>query len=133
MNLLATSLVILAGAYLIGLGVAALLRPESTKRFLESFASSATAHFTELGARIAVGAGIVLSSHRMQFASGFVAFGWLLIGTSVVLLAVPWRVHHRFAVWSVPMATKRLPLLALGSLLGGVLLLYALLLPRGAV
>ncbi|MEP7380600.1 MAG: hypothetical protein ABI910_02885 [Gemmatimonadota bacterium] len=133
MTLFASSAVILAAAYLIGLGIAALLRPESAKRFLERFASSASAHFAELAVRIVVGASLVRSAERVQFATGFRVFGWLLIGTSVVLLAVPWQLHHRFAAWSVPMATKRLPLLALGALLGGGFLLYALLLPRGGV
>lgn len=126
----ANVLVVLAGAYLIGLGVAALFRPEFAKRFLAGHASSATAHFTELGVRIAIGAGFVLSAGQMQFSSAFRVFGWLLIGTSVVLLVVPWRLHHRFAAWSVPMATKRLPLLGVGALLGGGMLLYSLLVRR---
>jgi len=133
MDLLATSMVLFAGWYLIGLGVAALARPEATKRFLAKFASSASVHFLELGARIAVGASFVRSAPRMQFSSAFFVFGWLLIGTSVVLLAVPWRLHHRFAAWSVPMATKRISWLAVGSLLGGGFLLYAILVPRVAI
>ncbi|MEO6445331.1 MAG: hypothetical protein ABIZ91_15290 [Gemmatimonadaceae bacterium] len=133
MNLLATAVVTLAGLYLIGLGIAALWRPQATKRFLGSFASSASVHFAELGVRIVVGIGLVLSSGRMLFSSGFFAFGWILIGTSVLLLAVPWQLHHRFAAWSVPIATKRLPLFAFGSLLGGGILLYALFVRPGVV
>lgn len=131
MNLLAATPVFGAGLYLIGLGVAAVVSPGRTKRFLGSFASSAPLHFVEVGARLLVGAGLVHSAARMQCSSSFLAFGWILIGTSVALLAVPWRLHRRFATWSVPMVTRRLPLFAFGSVVGGALLLYALLVPRG--
>lgn len=132
MNLLAAIPVLGAGIYLIGLGVAAVVSPGRTKRFLGGFASSAPVHFAELGVRLLVGAGLVHSAARMQFSSSFLAFGWVVIGTSVALLAVPWRLHHRFATWSVPMATKRLPLFAFGSVVGGAFLLYALLAPGGS-
>jgi hypothetical protein len=54
-------------------------------------------------------------------------FGWVLVGTTLILAFVPWQLHHRFAEWSVPMATRRLPLLGIASIVGGVLLLAALL------
>jgi len=46
-----------------------------------------------------------------------------------VLAVIPWRVHQRFAAWSVPQATQYLPLIALASIAGGLALLAALWLP----
>lgn len=125
--------VLLAGFYLVGLGVAALARPELAKRFLASHASSARAHFLELALRLIVGTAFVFSSPQMRFSSFLLVFGWVLIGTTVALLFVPWRVHQRFAAWSVPMATRRMTLFAVGSLSGGAFVLVSLLAWRGAV
>jgi hypothetical protein len=65
----------------------------------------------------------------MRFPGFFVVFGWAIIGTTIVLLVLPWRLHQRFAQWSVPRVTRNMPLFALGPLSGGVLVLLSLLLP----
>lgn len=125
--------VLAAGIYFVGLGIAAIAWPERVRRFLASHASSASAHFTELCLRLIVGSALVLWAPRMQFSPAFLVFGWVLVGTTIALFLVPWRLHRRFAEWSVPMAARRPALLGVGALVGGVLLLLALLLPRGAV
>jgi hypothetical protein len=127
MSLLAALPVFAAGLYLVGLGVVSIVSPDRAKRFLAGFASSARAHFAELMIRLVVGASLVLSAPFMRFAGIFIVFGWILIGTTIALFAVPWRLHYRFATWSVPMATRHMPLLAVGSLAGGAFLLIALL------
>lgn len=133
MDLLAAVPVIAAGLYLVTLGLVALLRPVRARRFLAGFASSRTAHLVELGVRLVVGGGLVLWAPRMRFTPLFFAFGWMLIVTSLGLLALPWRWHARFAQWSVPMATQRLPMFAVASLLGGAFILYAAWTGRGGV
>jgi hypothetical protein len=62
----------------------------------------------------------------------FAAFGWVLIASSVVLTAIPWRLHQRFARWSVRQATRRMPWLGIGSLLAGAGVLAPLVLPHAA-
>lgn len=131
--LFSNAIVTLSGLYLVGLGIGALIRPEATKRFLESFATSAEIHFVELGARIVAGIALVMAAERMKFGASFLAFGWILIGTSVLLLALPWRLHRRFAAWAVPVATHRLRFFAFGALMGGGILLYAILVPPGCL
>ncbi len=128
---IAFALVLLAGLYLIGLAGLAFVSPERAKLFLSRMASSALAHYVELLVRLVVGAAFVVYAPQMKLASIFLVFGWVLIGTTMGLLALPWRVHHRFASWSVPQATRHMPLLGLGSLAGGVLILVAMLLGPG--
>jgi hypothetical protein len=127
MSRLAVLPVLAAGLYLVGLGVVALLRPDLARRFLARHASSARAHYTELALRLLAGGGFVLSADQLMWPAPFQALGWVLIGTTLVLLAVPWRLHRRFAAWSVPLATRRMDLLAVGSLAGGAVVLYAVL------
>ncbi len=125
-------MVFLAAAYLASLGVASLVRPERAKAFLEAHASTRRLHFTELLLRVLVGAALVRIAPRMQFAPAFTLFGWVLVGTTLLLALVPWRLHRQFATWSVPQATRVMPLFGVGALAGGLPLFAALLLPRGS-
>ncbi len=116
--------------YLLALGGGALLRPTLAKQFLGGFARTPRAHFLELTLRVLAGAALVRSAPIMAFTAGIALFGWILIATSLVLAVVPWRYHQRFAAWAVPLATQRMHLIGVGSLVGGLLLVAALLLPR---
>ena len=129
MNAPAATLVALAGMYLLALGVTCFVQPKRAKRFLESHASSARAHFFELALRLVAGTAFVLAAPVMMVPRIFALLGWVLIATTVVLCVVPWRVHQRFARWSVPMAARNMPMLGVGSLVGGICILAALLLP----
>ncbi len=115
-----------AGVYLFTLGLASIIRPAETQRFLMSFASTARAHFLELFTRLVFGAAFVALAPAMTFPTVWAAFGWVLIATTLLLFVVPWRWHQRFASWSVPLATKRMTLFAIGPVLGGVAILYSL-------
>lgn len=119
--------VLLAGLYLVGLAVVALVEPRTARLFLSGFASSAAAHYVELSVRLVVGAALVLHAPRMKFSGLFLVFGWVVIVTTIGLFAVPWRWHHRFATWSVPFATRHMVPFALGSLAGGVFVLLSLI------
>ena len=130
--MLSALLVVFAGLYLLTLAAAAVLAPERLRRFLNAHASSASTHFVEMGVRLIVGAALVLTAPRMRFPQAFGVFGWLLIGTSLVLCLVPWRLHERFGKRALPLVTDRLVVLALGALAGGLLLLISLYLGPGA-
>lgn len=129
---LALAVVVGATAYLLALGGGAFLRPESARRFLGGFASTPRAHFLELTLRVVAGAALVHSAPTMAFTQGIALFGWMLIATSLVLAILPWRFHQRFAAWAVPQATQRMSLIGVGSLVGGLVLVAALLLPHAA-
>lgn len=128
---LASILVLLAGVYLVALAVVSVASPHRVRRFLGGFAGSASAHFLELFLRLIVGAALVLGAPRMKFAGLFLVAGWVVLGTTTVMFAVPWRWHQRFARWSVPMATRNMPLFAFGSFAAGVAVLASFLLGPG--
>jgi hypothetical protein len=126
-NAVASSAVLLAGVYLMALAAVALLAPQRAKRFLARFASSASAHFLELSVRLLIGAALVIYAQQMKFTLVFVVFGWVVIITTLILFSTPWRWHQRFAVWSVPLATRNMALFGIGSLAGGSFLLLSVL------
>ncbi len=118
--------VVLLGAYCVALGAIALLRPASAKRFLLGFASSPTAHYAELVARLLAGGALVTQAPRMAFPAAFSGFGYLLLATTSLLLLVPWRWHRQFAQHAVPRALRHLGLLGISSLVLGATILAAL-------
>lgn len=126
-NQLATILVWLAGLYLISFALVMLLAPDQAKRFLSGFANSAFTHYLELGLRLVTGAAILLYAPQMLFSNFFVIFGWILVVTTVVLFAVPWQWHRRFAQWGVPYATRNLKLVASASLVFGGFVIAAII------
>ena len=124
-DLLAAIPVVGAGIYLLALGAAAFLRPDRVTTYLGRHASTLRAHLLELALRIGVGGGFVVVAPGTRLPIAFRVLGWVLIATSGVLLMVPWQWHRRFAQWSVPQATARLPLLGAAALAGGAFLLWA--------
>lgn len=127
LNALTSVLVLLAGLYLVGLAAVAFVSPQMARRFLFGFASSALAHYSEMIIRLFVGAALLWHAPQMAFAGFFEVFAWVLIVSSLVLLALPWRWHRRFASWAVPLATRHMSLFALVSFAGGAFIILSVL------
>lgn len=115
------------GGYLAALGLAALVVPARTARFLLGFASTHRLHLLEMLCRVIVGASLIVAAPSLTPAQPFVLLGWLLLCTSALLLVLPWQWHQRFASMSVPAANRYLRLIGILSLLGGALILTAVL------
>lgn len=124
-NTLASVLVLLVAVYFIGLAIFTFARPELAKRFLESFASTQKLHFIEMIVRVVVGTALVYYAPQMKFSGIFTILGWIVIATTVILFFVPWKLHRRFAEWSVRLATERIMLLGLGSFIIGVFMFFS--------
>lgn len=133
LSVIALAIVVTAALYLLALGGSALTRPEVARRFLGGFATTRRLHFTELALRVCVGSSLIVSAPRLAFGAVLLLFGWVLVMTSACLAFVPWRLHQRFAEWSVPRATQNLALIGVASLFGGVGLLAAIIIPRVVV
>ena len=116
--------------FLIGLAVVIATKPSLAERFLRSFASSARAHYTEQGLRLLVGAAIVNFASSMWHPELFKLFGWLIVVTAVGLLLVPWRWHHKFGMWVMPLVIRHRRLFALGASALAAFILYGV--SRGA-
>ncbi len=127
-GILASSVVVLIGLYLVGLASVALFAPARATRFLLGLAGSASAHYLELTIRLAVGCALLLHAPRMAFSGVFVVLGWVLVMTTAGLFAVPWQWHHRFAQQAVPHAIRHLRLVGMASFVFGALVLLAVML-----
>lgn len=125
MTLLARLVVLASGLWLIVLAALIVVVPARAAKFLAGFANSARAHYTEQGLRLIVGTAIIVFAPEMRFADVFRVFGWILVLTAIGLVLMPWRWHRRFAQWAIPLAVRRIKLLACGALVLGVLIFYS--------
>ncbi|MDZ4048419.1 MAG: hypothetical protein U1E00_08840 [Pseudoxanthomonas sp.] len=126
---LAVAVIVLAAAYLVGLGICALAAPALARRFLLGFVGTVRLHYLELALRVLVGVALVVRGPQMLWPQAAMGLGWLLVLTTTGLALVPWHWHQKFAQRSVPAALRFLPLLGASSLVLGGGLLYALYSP----
>jgi len=125
------AVVLLFSLFLAALGGASFLAP--AKAFLLGFATSAFTHYLEMVLRLAVGGSILWQAPHLMYPGAFTIFGWMLVGTSAVLLLLPWKWHRHFAEKAVPPVLSYIALVGVVSLGLGVVLLIFLLksLPDG--
>jgi len=124
MEFLSGVVVVAIGVYLVGLAVVIALEPRLAGRFLESFASSARAHFTEQTLRLIAGGAMVFFAPSMWFPDLFNIFGWLMVVTAGGLLLMPWMWHRAFAKWAIPVAIRHMKFVALGASALAILIFY---------
>jgi hypothetical protein len=111
------------GVFLIGLAVLAFVRPALVERFIGLFASSARAHYTEQAFRLLIGASMVMLAPATWQSGLFLVIGWMIAGTAVGLMLIPWRWHWRFGTWVMPAVLRHMELYAAGLFAFGVFLL----------
>jgi intracellular septation protein A len=123
LSVLAELVVVVFGVFLIGLACAAFVKPSIVERFFSGFASSARTHYAEQVLRLLIGASLVVLSPAMWQAGLFRIVGWIVVVSSVGLLLIPWRWHHRFGQRVMPLVLRHMRLYAVGLMAFGVLLL----------
>jgi hypothetical protein len=112
---LAGAVVVACAVFQAGLAGVIVFKPRVAERFLESFASSARAHYLEQALRLIAGVAIVIFAPSMWYSDLFNFFGWIIIVTTMGLLLIPWQWHHEFAKWAIPVAIRHMKLFAFGA------------------
>ena len=128
----AKAVLFVAALFFLVLGLLALVRPNVAKRFLLGFATSASKHYVELFLRLLVGGAMIATAPHSAQPMGLTVFGWLLIGTTLVMAIVPWRTHGRFAETSVPQALRFLPMIGVSSIVLSGWLLWSIFIASAA-
>lgn len=122
-------IVLLISVYLFSFGVISLIYPQKAAKFLLGFATRPALHYLEMLLRILAGAAFVRSAPELLVAPFFRSVGWILIATSIGLIALPWRWHQQFAKRAVPQALPHLNLIALSSCAFAVFIFYCVVAP----
>lgn len=120
-------ILILAGIYFLLLGTVCIFAAAMAKHFLLGFAGSAFKHYLEMILRMIVGIAMVIQAPHLLYPTAFTVFGWMLIGTTAVLLVIPWTLHQRFAEKVLPRVAASLPLMGVVSIVMGSGLMFCLI------
>ena len=124
LGLAAQWLSVLAGVWLIGLGVWMLFQPRQALRVLGRMGGSPAIHAGEMSIRILAGLALLLAAEASRHPPVIAVVGGFLILSAIVLLLLPRRLHATFSTWwaqRIPVAAVRL-IGPLSWLMGGALI-----------
>jgi len=123
----AQAIVLLSALFLFALACLSLFIPRLAIWFLGGFASSAKTHYLEMIIRLIVGIAFIINAPTMLYTKVFIIFGWLLVGSTAILILLPWRWHHLFAQKFASPVIRQVWLIGIGSLLLSAFILFAAL------
>lgn len=124
MDVLAKYVVICFGLFLIGVGFLMLLAPKKAREILKKAGSTPLINYGELTIRMIPAAGLILYADFSNFPEFFKLLGWFMLATSVILLMVPRKYHHGYALWCATFLNPALIriIAPFSMLFGGVIL-----------
>lgn len=125
LTLAAGACVVALAVFLLWLAGTTIVQPALARRFLSGLARSPGAHYAEIVVRFAAGGALVVFSASMRHPDLFRIAGWAVVGTTAVLLCVPWQWHRRFARRVVPPVLRHLWVIGVGATALGAFVLYA--------
>lgn len=117
-------LVVLAGLWLMGLGVFMLIQPRQALAALGQMGGSPTVHIGEMAVRILAGVAMVSAAAASRFPVAIAVIGSFLIVSALVLLLLPRRWHAAYSTWwsrRIPVAAVRL-IAPMSWVMGGALI-----------
>lgn len=124
----AAGIVLLFGLFIIAVGFLQLFFPKKALEYLTKAGSNRKIHVTELLLRLVPAAAMVVHARNSPLTSLLLPLGYFMIATSLVLLLIPYRKHHQYALWCARwLPVPRMRLLCLPSFIFGGTLLYAAL------
>jgi hypothetical protein len=114
-----------SGLFLASIGAMSFVAPAQVKAFLLGFAATPFRHYLELMLRAVAGLAFVAVAPTLPASQAYFAAGTILLVTTAIMLAVPWRVHRVFAQRSVPEALVYLPVIGISALIVGCTVLWS--------
>ena len=99
MELISRVIVGAFGLFMIGVSLLILVQPKIALIALRKFASTYLIHFTELGLRALAGLGFIGIAPLTDYVTPLKIWGGFLIITAFIIMLIPRRWHHAYAVW----------------------------------
>jgi hypothetical protein len=111
LQVLALLIVTATGLWLVGVAFLMVLRPRYCLHLLEKMSSSleranTRLHFTEQGLRVLAGVALILRAPVSKLPLAFEIAGWLLVGSSMLIMAAPIRWHGAYGKWWAKRLTR---------------------------
>ncbi len=91
-------IVLIFGIFLILIGFLMLFSPKKARETLRKAGSTNLINYTEISIRMIPAAGLILAAEYSKFSEFFKLLGWFMLITSLILFAVPRKLHHSYSV-----------------------------------
>ena len=126
-------LVVAAGVWLVGVAIVMAFRPAYGLHLMEKMSATLERsgwrlQFSEQGLRVLVGLALIVRAPASKLPLLFEVAGWVLVGTSLLIIAAPIRWHGAYGRWLLKgLMPLMLRILSPVSALAGAGLIYAAL------
>ena len=92
--------ILIFGVFIIFIGFVMLINPNKASDTLRKAGSTNFINYAEITIRFIPAIALIVYSDFSKFPDAFKTFGWIMLITSVVLYAVPRKIHHKFSMKS---------------------------------
>lgn len=92
--------VILFGMIIIFIGFVMVINPKKARVTLRQAGSTNFINYAEITIRLIPAISLILYADSSKFPEAFKFFGWIMLITSLILYAVPRKIHHKFSMKS---------------------------------
>ena len=130
MQAVSLAIIMIGGLWLIAVGLLMAARPAYCSRLLASLSATVGSaewrvDLVEQAIRIVVGTALILRSASSKMPLLLSVFGWMLVVSSLIILALPVRWHGAFGTWwSRKLTPSRIRMLCIVPLIAAPGLIY---------
>ncbi|MEQ3661640.1 MAG: hypothetical protein ABNG98_02645 [Flavobacterium sp.] len=97
MVIIANLIIVLFGLFIVFSGFLMFFKPEKVRGIIAKAGSTFFINYAELISRLLIGVCFIISSKEVFYELYFKVFGYFLIGSAIVLMCIPIKIHHDFA------------------------------------
>ncbi|MCM4159142.1 hypothetical protein FHG64_09130 [Antarcticibacterium flavum] len=92
--------VICFGIFIIFIGFVMLIAPSKARLTLRQAGSTNFINYAEITVRLIPAVSLILYADSSKIPEAFKILGWIMLITSLILYAVPRKIHHKFSLMS---------------------------------
>ncbi len=120
--------ILLFGVFLILVGFIMLFKPKRARSTLQKAGSTNFINYAEITIRMIPAIAMVIYAEYSKYPEVLKLLGWFMIATSLILYAIPRRIHHAYSLKSAAILKPRyFQLISPFSICFGALTIYTIL------
>lgn len=118
----------LFGLFIVAMGLVMLFAPKKARATLRKAGSTDFINYAEITIRTIPAVAMIVYADHSKFPVAFAVFGWIMVITSLVLYAIPRKMHHNFSMKSAELLKPiNFQFTAPFAMLLGGLIIYSIL------
>lgn len=128
MIITAKIVILIFGVFLILVGFLMFFKPKSVRSILQKAGSTSFINYAEITIRMIPAIAMVIYAEYSKHPDVLKTLGWFIITTSLLLYAIPRRIHHAYSLKSAEILKPRyFQLISPFSIFFGALIIYTVI------